>query len=307
MITIARGDLLAAEVDALVNTVNCVGVMGKGIALQFKRKFPDMFKAYAKACKAGEVQTGTMFVVPTHALQGPQWIINFPTKQHWRSPSKIEYVTQGLVDLHRVLRELGITSIALPPLGSGNGGLDWNDVEPLIREALSDLDSVDIKLYAPSDAVRAIAPRAGLRMTWGRAMLLQLVTQYVAKRQALEPWEDASGASHLEIQKLMYFASHYEPKLDLGYAPGRYGPYSERVRHLVQEMEGNFLEGFGDGANPVLALNPIAPTTAGCEKANAYLATHATTEQETINKVLQLIEGFESPYGTELLASTHWS
>ncbi len=116
MITIARGDLLAAEVDALVNTVNCVGVMGKGIALQFKRKFPDMFKAYAKACKAGEVQTGTMFVVPTHALQGPQWIINFPTKQHWRSPSKIEYVTQGLVDLHRVLRELGITSIALPPL-----------------------------------------------------------------------------------------------------------------------------------------------------------------------------------------------
>jgi O-acetyl-ADP-ribose deacetylase (regulator of RNase III) len=137
-------------------------------------------------------------------------------------------------------------------------------------------------------------------------MLLRLVTQYVAKRQALEPWEDASGASHLEIQKLMYFASHFEPKLALEYAPGRYGPYSERVRHLVQEMEGTFLEGFGDGNNPVLELNPIAPTSSGLEKSDAYLATHATIEEATINKVLQLIEGFESPYGTELLASTHW-
>lgn len=151
MITFHQGNLLTAPVDALVNTVNTVGVMGKGIALMFKEAFPENFRAYAQACKAGEVATGRMFVHATGKLSGPRWIVNFPTKQHWRNPSRIEWIIAGLADLRRVIVESGIRSIAIPPLGCGNGGLDWRDVRPEIERALGELDGVEVMVFEPTE------------------------------------------------------------------------------------------------------------------------------------------------------------
>lgn len=303
----ATGDLLAADVEALVNTVNCVGVMGKGIALQFKRRFPAVFKEYAAACKRGEIQIGRMQVVPTGLLDGPQWVINFPTKKHWRSPSRLEYVQSGLDDLRRVLVDYGIRSVAVPPLGAGNGGLDWSDVQPLIQTALQDLEGVRVVIYQPSDGSRAVVAPEAIRMTWGRALLITLLERYVAQREIAEPWEDQRGASHLEIQKLMYFAELLEPKLDLRFEQGRYGPYSERVRHLLQGMEGAYTIGLGDGADRVLDLNPIAPTERGIAEAKHFRESGRYAHVGAlVERVMALVEGFEGPYGVELLASADW-
>lgn len=150
MITYAAGDLLRADTHALVNTVNCVGVMGKGIALQFKRRYPDTFTAYEKACKRGDVVIGSMFVTETGHLENPQYIINFPTKKHWRAPSQLSYIDAGLTDLVRVVRERSITSIAIPPLGVGNGGLNWQDVHPKLQQAFCELSDVRVVLYVPA-------------------------------------------------------------------------------------------------------------------------------------------------------------
>src|SRR3954470_1840626 len=133
MITFTQGNLLDAQVEAVVNTVNTVGVMGKGIALMFREAYPENYKAYEAACKRGEVVVGKMFVTENHDLTGPRYIINFPTKKHWIHPSRLEYVVQGLEDLVRVVRERRIRSIALPPLGCGNGGLDWGQVRKAIE------------------------------------------------------------------------------------------------------------------------------------------------------------------------------
>jgi O-acetyl-ADP-ribose deacetylase (regulator of RNase III) len=145
MIELKTGNLLSENAEALVNTVNCVGIMGKGIALQFKRAYPENFRQYEKACKAGVVQPGHMFIFPTSNLSNPKYIINFPTKRHWRNKSKIEDIQSGLITLVEQVKLLGITSIAIPPLGCGNGGLNWADVKPLIESAFSQLDYCDQK------------------------------------------------------------------------------------------------------------------------------------------------------------------
>lgn len=147
-ITRKHGDLLQeTDVDAIVNAVNCVGVMGKGIALQFKTTWPENFRAYQAACKAGLVRTGKMFVFDCGPVR-PHYIINFPTKDHWRGASTIDFVRDGLEDLVAVTRRLG-RSLALPPLGCGNGGLSWAEVRPLIEQAFTPLDDVDVRLFEP--------------------------------------------------------------------------------------------------------------------------------------------------------------
>lgn len=307
MITIGSGDLLAADTDAVVNTVNCVGVMGKGIALQFKRRYPEMFTSYQAACKAGDVQIGHMTTFSTGEIVGPQWVVNFPTKKHWRSPSKLEWIEAGLVDLRRTITELGITSIAIPPLGAGNGGLDWADVRPLIESALQDLPGVEVRLYAPSVGRRTVAAgRRPLNMTPARALLLSLVEQYVALRRTVDPTA-SSGASHLEIQKLLYFATVVAPNPRMKFEPGRYGPYSDAGRHMLADMEGQFVEGFGDGDDRVLALRPISVTTQGHDRTVAFLDDPSSDAvSRTVDRVMEIVDGFESPYGVELLATTHW-
>ena len=151
MIKPTRGDLLLARADALVNAVNTVGVMGKGIALRFKERFPENYRAYAAACRAGDVRVGKMFVTASVQLDGPRWIINFPTKEHWRHPAQLEWVRTGLAALAKVIHEMQIMSVAIPALGCGNGGLDWCQVRPLIEEALSGLMSVEVLLYEPAE------------------------------------------------------------------------------------------------------------------------------------------------------------
>jgi O-acetyl-ADP-ribose deacetylase (regulator of RNase III) len=142
-------NLLDADVEALVNTVNTVGVMGKGLALQFKRRFPLNFEVYAVACRRGEVEVGRMLVIETGRAPGPRFIINFPTKKHWRDPSQLEYVSTGLAAMVSEVRTRGIRSIAIPPLGCGNGGLAWSEVRLLIEEALIELPGVRAVMFSP--------------------------------------------------------------------------------------------------------------------------------------------------------------
>lgn len=308
MITEVHGDLLSADVDALVNTVNCVGVMGKGIALQFKRQYPENFKLYAKACAAGEVRLGSMFLVELDTISNPRYIINFPTKNHWRSKSRLVDIEHGLDDLIRVIKDRNIRSIAIPPLGAGNGGLQWSEVSKAIYQKLSDLPAVHIELFAPSDTKRTLAPHP-IRMTWGRATLIKLIEAYSKHRRAVEPWEPTIGASHLEIQKLSYFANIVMPHLRLKFEAGQYGPYSEQTRHQIQEMEGTYLQGHGDGTSRVQQLFPIEPTELGSHEADNYTYQHSENrniQSEIIDPVMKIIEGYEGPYNMELLASTHW-
>lgn len=151
MIREQSGNLLSADVEALVNAVNTVGVMGKGIALQFKQTYPEMFQEYARAARAGEVQIGAMHLWATDATSGPRFIINFPTKRHWRSPSRLADVASGLPSLAETIERNEIRSVAIPALGCGHGGLDWVSVEPLIRQTLEPLSAVvDVRLFPPS-------------------------------------------------------------------------------------------------------------------------------------------------------------
>jgi O-acetyl-ADP-ribose deacetylase (regulator of RNase III) len=149
MIRSVQGNLLDAPTEALVNTINTVGVMGKGIALMFREAFPDNFRVYREAVKRNEVHVGRMLVTGNHAPLGPKWLINFPTKKHWRQPSRPEWIAEGLKDLRRVIEEKQIGSIAVPPLGCGNGGLEWTAVRPQIVDALSSLIGVDIWVFEP--------------------------------------------------------------------------------------------------------------------------------------------------------------
>lgn len=150
MSELVSGNLFDAKVEALVNPVNTAGVMGKGLALQFKQAFPANYEAYAEACKRGEVVVGKMFVFERGGAGRPRYIINFPTKQHWRSDSKLEYIEQGLDDLLRVIADRKIQSIAIPPLGAGLGRLEWATVRELILRKLAALDAVQVLLFAPA-------------------------------------------------------------------------------------------------------------------------------------------------------------
>ncbi|MGB0034805.1 MAG: macro domain-containing protein [Candidatus Acidiferrales bacterium] len=298
MIREVSGNLLGADVEALVNTVNTFGVMGRGVALQFKQAFPANFSAYEAACRRGEVEPGRMFVFRRDTLgtrKNPRFIINFPTKRDWRSKSRMEDIEAGLRDLVKVIREEGIQSIALPPLGCGSGRLKWTDVRTKIKEAFESLPEVLTLIYPPTQAPAPEAMRIGTerpRMTPCRAVLLILMHRYALPGYRL---------SLLEIQKLAYFLQASGEPLDLKFHKQQYGPYTETLHHVLQRLEGHFITGYGDRSQRVsIALAPEA-----VKDAEALLAMSAET-QERFKKVARLIDGFETPYGMELLASVHW-
>lgn len=299
MIRVGSGNLLTSGADALVNTVNTVGVMGKGIALQFKQAYPLMFKEYARAAKAGELQLGRMHVWETGQFGAPRFIINFPTKGHWKSPSRLADIDAGLIDLVAKIRELGIRSVAVPPLGAGNGGLDWADVEPRIRAAFQDVDGVDVILFPPTFRPRAAEmPHAGPApgMTPGRAALVVLLAAYE---------KFALGATPLEVQKLMYFLQVAGEPLKLRFKPHHYGPYADELRHVLRHVEGYYLSGFGDGSARVREAEPITVLPEAESSARSMLAASPLTT-ERVARVSRLTEGFASMYGLELLATVHW-
>lgn len=300
MITEVEGNLLDSRVDALVNTVNTVGVMGKGIALQFKRAFPAMFESYARAAKRGDLEIGRMHVWHTGLLDGPSVVINFPTKRHWRGASKLGDIEAGLNDLVDVIRQEEIRSIAIPPLGCGNGGLDWTDVESLIRAKLAPLDDVDIRIYPPgATPVPADMHTAGPkpRMTVGRAALIEMVRRYSSV--------SVEGATPVAVQKLMYFLQVAGEELRLRYERNFYGPYADNLRAVLREIEGHYLEGYGDGSQRVEVGEPFRLLPGAQEAAASTLHGRKAT-LERIDRVLELVAGFESTNSLELLATVHW-
>jgi O-acetyl-ADP-ribose deacetylase (regulator of RNase III) len=298
VIEYTKGDILEADAEALVNTVNCVGVMGRGIALQFKHAYPANFKEYAAACKRGDVQPGRMLVHDTGQLR-PRWIVNFPTKRHWRGRSRLEDIRSGMGALVDEIRARDIRSIAVPPLGSGLGGLDWPIVRRVIADALAAVPDVHVLLYEPSpDAAQARAPERqdSLRMTAGRAALVGLIQRYL--RGMTEP-----SISLLEVHKLMYFLQAAGERLRLRYVKAFYGPYAENLRHVLSEVEGHLTSGYsGEGDTPTEQLELLPGAV---DKADAFLTDHRAT-RERFERVASLVDGFETPYGLELLATAHW-
>jgi O-acetyl-ADP-ribose deacetylase (regulator of RNase III) len=295
MIKLVTGNLLKAEAEALVNTVNTVGVMGKGIALQFKQAYPRNYEEYRKACNHHEVQPGKMFVFATNKLVNPKYIINFPTKRHWKGKSSMEDIEAGLKALVDIVKEAGIHSIAVPPLGCGSGGLHWEDVKPRIEKAFRDLPGVTVLLFKPEGAPEAEEMRVATKrpaMTPGRAALLGLLERYAMPGYRL---------TLLEIQKLAYFLQAAGEPLRLNFARGKYGPYAETLHHVLQRLESHFIRGYGDRSrNASVRLLPGAT-----DEANSFLEDHKDTVSH-LDRVSRLIEGFESPYGMELLATVHW-
>ncbi len=299
MIEFRRGDILKDDAEALVNTVNCVGVMGRGIALQFKNAYPENFKAYAAACRQGEVHPGRMFVFETRRLTSPRYIINFPTKRHWRGKSRISDIESGLVALVEVLRQKRIRSVAIPPLGSGLGGLKWSDVKQRIEMALRRLTDVRITVYQPQGAPAAKKishSREAPRMTVGRAALVELMNRYLGG--LLDPF-----VTLLEVHKLMYFLQEAGEPLGLRFKHASYGPYAENLRHVLQAIEGHLVFGYADGGDVPDKSLMLVP--GAVEDAASFLKQHGDTRSR-FDRVTSLVEGFESPQGLELLATVHW-
>jgi O-acetyl-ADP-ribose deacetylase (regulator of RNase III) len=299
MIEYKRGDILREDAEALINTVNCVGVMGRGIALQFKDAFPENFKAYAVACKNEEVQPGRMFVFETGQLTNPRYIINFPTKRHWRGKSRMEDIEVGLKALIDTIRRYNIRSIAIPPLGSGLGGLDWSEVRPRIEATLQAFTDVHVIIYEPKGAPateKMLHNREVPTMTAGRAALVELMSRYLGG--LLDPF-----VTLLEVHKLMYFMQEAGEPLRLKYQKAPYGPYSENLRHVLHAIEGHLVSGYADGGDAPDKQLKLVP--GAIEDATTFLQQHPDTSTR-FDKVAELVEGFESPFGLELLSTVHW-
>ena len=299
MITYKTGDVLAEAAEALVNTVNCVGVMGRGVALQFKRAFPENFKAYAARCKRDEMRPGHVFVFETRAVVPPRYIINFPTKRHWRGKSRLEDIESGLESLAGEIRSRGIRSIAIPPLGSGLGGLHWPSVRTRMEAALGALDDVEIVIFEPGGAAaddRVNRSRDVPTMTAGRAALVGLLDRYLLG--LLDPF-----VTLLEAHKLMYFMQAAGEPLKLRFTKGHYGPYAENLRHVLHAIEGHFVSGYAEGGDAPDRRLQLVP--GALEEARAFLDGKADTHTR-FARVSDLVDGFESPFGLELLATVHW-
>ena len=298
MIQYKTGDIVTEDAEALVNTVNCVGIMGRGIALQFKNAFPENFKAYEFACRRGELQPGRLFIFRTNQLSNPKYIINFPTKRHWRGRSRLVDNEAGLEALVREIRALRIRSVAIPPLGSGLGGLDWPEVRARIEAAMRTLgNDLKVIVFEPKQGQREIVSLLRVpKMTPGRAALVSLMHRYLSG--LLDPF-----VTLLEVHKLMYFMQEAGEPLKLKYEKAPYGPYAENLRHVLHAIEGYFVSGYADGGdNPVKQLELVPG--AGSD-AQAFLEGNAETHAR-FDRVANLVQGFESSFGLELLSTVHW-
>ena len=304
MIRYTQGNLLEASTEALVNTVNEVGVMGKGIALMFREAFPQNMRIYEAACQAKEVHVGTMLTVRERDLTGERWIINFPTKKHWRHPSKMPWIREGLKDLARVIREKHIRSIAIPPLGCGNGGLEWSQVRREIEHELDGLSNVEIVVYAPTSEYQNSAKRNGVEeLTPARALIAELVRRYAVL---------GLDCTNLEVQKLGWFLTRVIRKrrladpLALEYSANKFGPYADNLRHLLNGLDGSYLhcEKRLSDAGP---SDLIWFEDSKRAKIAAFLETpECAPFHDALEETAAVIDGFESPLGMELLATVDW-
>ncbi len=295
MIQYITGNLLESKAEALVNTVNTVGVMGKGVALQFKNLFPNNYKVYVKACHNNELKIGTLLVTEdVSLLTGEKIIINFPTKTHWRYPSSYEYIEKGLVELVRVIEEKDIKSIALPPLGAGNGGLAWNKVKDIIHLYLSDIQC-DVFVYEPSASIREVLNQERVKLTPARAMLLAVLFELV---------RNGEFVSEFASEKIAYFLQRFGAKraFNLEFQPNFYGPYSGKVKHVLYYLNGSYLVGYNSkDKKPFEELGLI---TEAENEVSAFLNLPNNNEFRIIvDRTKSFLSGFYSPFGLELLST----
>jgi len=289
------GDLFLDKSEALVNTVNCVGVMGKGVALEFKHRWPENYKAYKKACDAKVLRPGNMLIFEITNLFGKnetKFIVNFPTKDHWRAKSKLEYISEGLDTLVSDIKKYRIKSIALPPLGCGNGGLDWDIVRPMMLEKLSKLDDVNVSIYEPlkgSDDPEYVETH--FKMTLGRAVFLK----------AIATLETPFGGvlDRLSLQKIAYFLQVLGVPFNLDFTKNLYGPYSEALKKAIVALEDDYKLIAGFQADREAHVTP-----AGYAAAEDFLKNDEQSEA-VIENLAKLVDGFETPYGLELLSTVH--
>jgi len=299
MLELTKGDILKADTEALVNTVNCVGVMGRGIALQFRKAFPENFKAYKFACDKKQLQPGKMLVYDLNRFENPKYVINFPTKEHWKNKSKIEDIESGLHALVNEIKKHNIHSVAVPPLGCGLGGLNWEQVKSKITKAFEILPEVNLLLYEPTGAFEAefmVKEKNAPKMTTARAVLLGLMRRYL--EAVMDPF-----ISLLEIHKLMYFMQESGENLKLKYTKAPYGPYAQNLRHVLNVIEGHFITGYADAEDCPDTKIELSPEAA--DQAILFLKKHPAT-RDHFNRVVDLITGFETSFGMELLATVHW-
>lgn len=287
-----KGNILRADSEALVNTVNTVGVMGKGIALEFKNEFPLNFERYKVAVEKGDIKVGKVFLTETNQLT-PKYIINFPTKQHWRNPSKIEYIKEGLIDLVKTIEDYNITSIAIPPLGCGNGRLNWNTVKLLIKESLEPLQhKVDIQVFEPGYNDQKTYVRKNVELTSARAMMIYAMDRYQILGYSI---------NMLVAHKLAYFLQKLGEPLNLQFEKGTYGPYAHNLLHLLKYMHGTFIYFDYDENKPGTSIK-INPKR--LETVNEFYNHELSEKQRNrLDTLLDLIEGFESSFGLELLGT----
>lgn len=295
MIRYTQGNLLESEAQALVNTVNTEGVMGKGLALQFKTAFPQNYKIYRNACKAGRFTVGQMLITKEQDIFGnSKIIINFPTKTTWRKPSEYTYIHQGLVALRNEIITRNIQSIAIPPLGSRNGGLDWGRVRQMIETHLSDLDC-DIVLYQPSEQILDRLEAEKVKLTPARAMLLDVLCDLI---------DNGEFASEFASEKIVYFLQRFNAEhiFRLQYSKAPYGPYSGKVRYVLRYLNGSYVMGLCELQQKPFDQLVILPGTAQIVK--DYLSTDENREyKEIADKVKDFLSSYYSNFSLELLST----
>ncbi|GHT68716.1 Appr-1-p processing protein [Bacteroidia bacterium] len=293
MIHYTKGNILDSDAQALVNTVNTVGVMGKGIALQFKNAFPNNFKAYEDACKRKEIAIGKLFVSKDRNLNsGEKIIINFPTKKDWRKSSEYSYIEDGLDDFLKVIEKEQIKSVALPPLGAGNGGLEWEKVKQLLELKLSTLN-IDIYVYEPTNAIKEYLKKERVKLTEARALLLYVLSDLV---------RNGEFVSEFSSEKICYFLQKFgaEKYFKLKFEPKFYGPYSGKVRYVLNYLNGSYLMGYSDmNKKP---FDPLTLVADGYETVKAYVESN-TELNEIATKTTNFLNGFYSDFALELLSS----
>lgn len=294
------GNMLEAETEALVNTVNTVGVMGKGIALQFKERFPMNFKIYAAACKKGEMVVGKMLVVKENSLKGEKIIINFPTKIEWFKKSQYSYIEDGLKDLAKVIEEYNIKSIAIPPLGCGNGGLRWEKVKPMMDKYLGQLSNVTIQIYEPNEAVKELLQKEAIKkevgLTAARAMLLYALFKYEKLGEV---------ATIFSANKLAYFLQKSGEPMRLQFVPYKYGPYAQAIEKVLYALNGKYLTGMEQ--MKARAFEPLQLNYKTYDEVEKFIKTNLSSDQkQRLESVFTIIDGFETTLSLEILSSAHY-
>lgn len=296
MIHFLTGDLLSSDARVLVNTVNTVGIMGKGIALQFKERFPLNYKLYRKACKNLELVPGKLLIVHEPTLDGQRIIVNFPTKTDWKQKSSYAYIESGLKELVRIIEEEHITSIAIPPLGCGNGGLQWEKVRPIMEMYLNGL-STDVYIYEPNEAVKQVLQQQQTKrtthLTPARAMLLYALFSYESMGEQ---------ASLFVANKLAYFLQRLGENLRLNFVAHHYGPYSQQVAHVLYNLNGVYMTGMEQ--KEAKAFEPLQLRYDKFDEVRTHVEENLKPEQrQRLDNLLVLIAGFQSALSLEVLAS----